>query len=134
MVIQLQSTKTSRSYWPLLRIFLNSKKTPLISPLFQNNHFISDFFKQKAKLFNIFYQIFFDNNSNLLKNFNQVTDRPLPFITNSAGDIGNIIQNLNSMKSHDHENISAWMLKICNDTTNKPDKFIFKQALNTEFF
>lgn len=134
MVIQLQSTKTSRSYWPLLRIFLNSKKIPLISPLFQNNHFISDFFKQKAKLFNIFYQIFFDNNSNLLKNFNQVTDRPLPFITNSAGDIGNIIQNLNSMKSHDHENISAWMLKICNDTTNKPDKFISKQALNTEFF
>ena len=38
------------------------------------------------------------------------------------------------MKSHDHENISAWMLKICNDTTNKPDKFISKQALNTEFF
>ena len=50
-------------------------------------------------------------------------------LTFSAGDIAKIIQNLNSNKAHGHDNISIWMLKICDDTICKPLDLIFKQAL-----
>ena len=77
-----------------LFIFFNNKKTLLISPLLHSYYFVSDFFKQKAMLFNIFSQMFSDINSNLPTNLNQLTDRPFSLITYSAGDIANIIQNL----------------------------------------
>ena len=46
--------------------------------------------------------------------------------TFSAGDIGKIIQNLNSNKAHGYDNISIWMLKICGNTTDL--ELVFKQA------
>ena len=52
-------------------------------------------------------------------------------VTFSAGDIGKIIQNLNSNKAHGHKNISIWMLKICNEVINKLLELSFKQALVT---
>ena len=93
MTIWLQN-KTSRSYRSFFFFFFNNKKTLLISPLLHSYYFVSDFFKQKAMLFNIFSQMFSDINSNLPTNLNQLTDRPFSLITYSAGDIANIIQNL----------------------------------------
>ena len=46
--------KNSKSYWLLLKIFLNYKKMPLILPFFTKNCFIKDF-KENAKLFNSFF-------------------------------------------------------------------------------
>ena len=85
-------------------MFLNSKKIPLIPPLFHSNRFISDF-KHKAELFNDF----FSNQYSLIKNTNHVTDRRLSSVTFSAGDIAKIIQNFNSGKAYGHDNISIRM-------------------------
>ena len=46
--------KNSKVYWPLSKIFLNSKKIPIIPPLFYENSFITDF-KEKARFFNFFF-------------------------------------------------------------------------------
>ena len=46
---------SSKTYWSILKIFLNNKKIPCISPLFYENKFITNF-KEKAELFNTFLQ------------------------------------------------------------------------------
>ena len=75
-----------------------------------------------------------NNYSKLPTSLIQVTDRHLSLITFSAGDITNIIQNLNSNKAYGHDNISIRMLKICGDTISKPLQLIFKQALITGIY
>ena len=78
--------KSSKTYWSLLKIFLNNKKIPLIPPLFHENRFITDF-KEKAELFNSF----FSNQCSLLKNCSKlptnlryVTDKRLRTINFTA--------------------------------------------------
>ena len=64
--------KSTKTYWSLLKIFLNNKNIPHIPPLFHENRFITDF-KEKAELFNSF----FSNQCSLLKNctnFPQIPD------------------------------------------------------------
>ena len=39
--------KSTKTYWDLLKIFLNDRKIPVIPPLFHNNKFVTDF-KEKA--------------------------------------------------------------------------------------
>ena len=116
--------KSSKTYWPLLKIFLNNKKFPLITPLFHKNRFITDF-KEKAELFNFF----FSNQCSLLKNCSK-------FFTNIryVTDIEKIIVSLNPNKAHGHDNISIRLLKICDHTICKSLELIFKQALTTGVF
>ena len=128
--------KNIKTYWSLLKIFLNNKKIPLIPPLFHENHFITDF-KEKAELFNFF----FSNQCSLLKNCSKrptnpryVTDKRLRTINFTADNIEKIIVSLNSNKVHGHDNISIRMLKICGDTICKPLELIFKRALTTGVF
>ena len=51
--------KNYKAYWPLIKMFLNNKKIYLISPLYYNNRFMTDY-KEKAELFNVFF-IFLNN-------------------------------------------------------------------------
>ena len=99
MTSKLQNTKnTSKSFWSLLKIFLTNKKIPLNPPFFHSNPFILDF-KHRAELFNDFFlksSSLINNNSKLPTNLNHVSDRHLPSVTFSAGDVAKIIQNLNS--------------------------------------
>ena len=125
--------KSTKTYWSLLKIFLNNKKIPLIPPLFHENRFITDF-KEKAELFNSF----FSNQCSLLRSCSKrptnpryVTDKRLRTINFTADNTETIIVSLNSNKAHGHDNISMHMLKICGDTNCKPLELIFKQALTT---
>ena len=45
---------SSRSYWSILKTFVNGKKIPIISPLLVNGKFATNFF-EKANLFNQFF-------------------------------------------------------------------------------
>ena len=131
--------KSTKTYWSLLKIFLNNKKIPLIPPLlplFHENRFITDF-KEKAELFNSF----FCNQCSLLKNCSKlptnlryVTHKRLRAINFTADNIEKIIVSLNSNKAHVHDSISIRMLKIYGDTICKPLELIFKQALATGVF
>ena len=65
-----------KTYWSILKTFLNNKKIPCIPPLFHENKFVTDF-KEKAELFNHF----FVNQCSLLSN-NSVLPTDLPQLTN----------------------------------------------------
>ena len=128
--------KSSKTYWSLLKIFLNNKKIPPVPPLFHENRFIINF-KEKAELFNSF----FSNQCSLLKNCSKlptnlryVTDKRLRTINFTTDNIEKIIVGLNPNKAHGHDNISIRMLKICGNTICKPLELIFKQALTTGVF
>ena len=69
-----------KTYWSILKTFLNNKKIPCIPPLFHENKFITDF-KEKAELFNHF----FVNQCFLLSN-NSVLPTDLPQLTNKCLD------------------------------------------------
>ena len=58
------------------------------------------------------------------------TDASLAKIVFTTDDIANIIKNLDSNKSHDHDNISIRMLKICGVSICKPLEVIFRTCLN----
>ena len=128
--------KSSKTYWSLLKIFLNNKKSRLYHRYFHENRFITDF-KEKAELFNSF----FSNQCSLLKNCSKlptnlryVTVKRLRTINFTTDNIEKIILSLNPNKAHGHDNISIRMLKICGNTICKPLELIFKQALTTGVF
>ena len=84
--------------------------------MFYENCFVTDFM-ENAKLFNVFFSkqcSHITNNSSLPADVNYITDKSS--VTFSAEDIGKIIQNLDSNKAHDHDNISIYTLKICDDS------------------
>ena len=111
--------KSSKAYWSILKSFLNNEKISVISPLYYENCFITNF-KEKAKLFNSFFYALY-RQSTICKYF--FTD-----------DIGEIIQNLNPNKAHGHDNVSIRMLKICGSSIYGPLELIFKEALSTGLF
>ena len=128
--------KSSKTYWSLLKIFLNNKKITLIPPLFNENRFIIDF-KEKAELFSSF----FSNQCSLLKNYSKLpanlrylTDQSLRTINFTVDNIQKVIVSLSPNKGYGHDNISICMLKTCGDTICKPLGLIFKQALTTGVF
>ena len=52
---KLLDPKTSqKSYWSILKTFLNNKKIPCIPPLLHQDKFVTDF-KEKANIFNNFF-------------------------------------------------------------------------------
>ena len=81
--------KSSKTYRPLLKIFLNHKKILLMSLLLHENRFIT-YFKEKAELF----ISFFSNQCSLLKNCSKlptnlryVTDKRFRTINFTADNI-----------------------------------------------
>ena len=52
----------------------------------------------------------------------------------TTGDIANIIKNLDSDKSHGHDNISIRILKFCGVSICRPFEIIFRTCLNHDKF
>ena len=128
--------KNAKAYWSLIKMLLNNKKIPLIPPLYYDNRFITDF-KEKAELFNSFFSkqcSLISNNSSLPNYINYTTEKRLSTVALSVESIGKIIQNLDSNKTHGHDNISIRILKICGDSIYQPLEKIFRQALITGVF
>ena len=89
----LNTQKSRKTYWSLLKIFLNNKKFPLKPPLFHENRFITDF-KEKAELLNSFFSnqcSLLTNCSKLPTNLRYVTDKRLRTINFTAGTIEKVI-------------------------------------------
>ena len=80
----------------------------------------------KVKLFNCFFSkqcSLKANHSELPTSLSFRTDKRLSSATFSAEDIAKIIQGLSPSKTHEHDNISIRMLKICGDTPSRPVHF-----------
>ena len=116
---KLLDSKTSpKSYWSILKTFVNNKKIPCIPPLFHNGKFIMDF-KEKAELFNDFFtrqRSLVNNNSKLPSILTKKTCQSLSTVEFSTNAILKIIRNLNPNKAHGHNMISIRMLKFCDES------------------
>ena len=126
---------SSKTYWSIMKTFVNGKKT-IIPPLLVNNNLIFNF-REKANVFNDFfvqqcqaiannsilptYQIFY--NQNRLRGFD-----------NDCEKISKLINGLNPQKIHGHDGISIRMVKLCNLTITKPLSSIYKNCLQQGVF
>ena len=54
ILLKVQTSTSSKTYWSILKTFLNNKKMPRIPPLFHENKFITNF-NEEAELFNVFF-------------------------------------------------------------------------------
>ena len=133
MMNPLTSTKT---YWSILKSFLNNKKIPCIPPLFHQNRYITKC-KDKAELFNNFFgnQCSLINNSSVLSSLLfKRTENVISSIDFGLDDIAKIIPNLDPNKPHDYDMISICMLKICGNSIYKPLQLIFRSCIENGKF
>ena len=134
---KLLDPKTSqKSYWSILKTFLNNKKIPCIPPLLHQDKFVTDF-KEKANIFNNFFAnqcSIVSNNSELPVTLTRKTHESLSTIDFSTDDILKIIRNLDPNKAHGHDMISIRMIKICDTSICRPLKLIFQACLESGKF
>ena len=112
------------------------KQVPCIPPVFHDNRFITDF-REKAELFNTFFanQCSSVRNSSVIPtDFKLFTDKSLSNITFIENDIGRIISSLDPNKGLDQDMMSIRILKICDDSINKPLRLIFRACLEHGMF
>ena len=129
---KLLDCKTSpKSYWSILKTFLNNKKIPCISPLLHNGKFIM-VFKKTTELFNDFFTMqrsLVNNNSELPSVLTKKTCKLLSTVEFSTNDTLEKIRNLEPNKGHGHDMISIRMLKICDESICKSLRIIFRSCL-----
>ena len=70
-----------------------------------------------------------NNNMTVLERVLYQTDASLAKTVFTTDDIANTIKNLDSNKSHGHDNISTWILKICGVSIYKPLEIILETCL-----
>ena len=83
-------------------------------PLYHDDKFVRNF-KEKSKIFNNYFVqqcLVINNNSTVPELILYQTAASFFKIVFTTEDIVNIIKNLDLNKSHGHDNISIWMLKI----------------------
>ena len=129
----MESTSiNAKCYWSLLIKILNNKKISCFPPLYYDDKFVCDF-KEKSKIFNNYFEqhcSVINNNSTAPERILYRADASLAKIVFIADDMANIIKNLDSNKSHGHDNMSIRMLKICGVSICKPLEIIFRTCLN----
>ena len=127
---------SSKTYWSLLKTFLNNRKIPVIPPLYHEGDFVTNF-KKTTELFNSFFASqcsLISNDGKLLSHLNYKTDYRLLTVNFSIDDIAKILQNLDPNKAHGHDKISIRMLQLCVNSICKPLELIFKQSMESGSF
>ena len=133
MVNALTSTKT---YWSILKSFLNKKRFPASLHCFHQNRYITKY-KEKTELFSNFFanQCALIKNSSLLPSvLFKRTENVISTIDLGSDDIAKIIQKLDPNKAHGHDMISIHMLKICANSIYKPLQLIFRLCIENGKF
>ena len=105
---KLANPSTSwKTYWSILKTFVNGKKIPIIPPLFVNDKFITNFL-EKANLFNEFFSKQcqpLQNNSTLPKSNTYHTENMLNDVTFDNEKLLKIIKSLDADKAHGYGGI-----------------------------
>ena len=121
-----------KTYWSVLKRFLKNKKIPCIPSLFHENKLVTDF-REKAEIFNSYFakQCSMINSDSFLPcEIIKKTNNSLYSVRFSTEDILQIINNLDSNKTHGHDEISIRMLKICGSSVCRPLQIIYKSCLD----
>ena len=120
-----------KTYWSVLKRFFKNKKTPCIPSLFHENKFVTDF-REKVEFFNSFFAkqcSLINNGSSLPSELKNNPGLSLYSIRFSTEDALKIISNLDTNKSHGHEEISIRMLKLCGSSVFRPLQIICNSCL-----
>ena len=124
-----------KTYWTILKKFLNKVKISNIPPLLVNGIFETDF-KKKASIFNEFFanQCSTLNNGSVIPDFKYKTEKRARFINFQLSDLSKIINNLNPNKANGHNNISIKMIQLCGDSIIPPLKTLLESAIKSGYF
>ena len=134
---KLNDPKTyPKTYWFILKTFVNASKIPLVPPLLVENKLVTDFFDKANVFYNFFAKqctpIF--NNSKIPVNIDFETREKLSSFEFCVDGIVKIIRSLDQNKAHGHDEISIRMIKLCASSVSKPLHLIFRNCLETESF
>ena len=124
----LDPATSPKSYWSILKIFLNNKEIPCIPPLLHENKFIIDF-RRKAEIFNTFFAkqcSLINTCSDLPTTLTKKTHESLSTIRFRSDDTLKIIKNFDPNKAHGHDMISIRTVKLYDASLCKPLELIFK--------
>ena len=127
---------SSKTYWPILKTFVNGQKIPIIQPLPVNDNFITNFL-EKANLFGEFFSKQcqpLQNNSTLPKSNTYHTENRLNDITFDNEKLLKLTQSLDANKAHGYDGISIRMLKLGSPSIIKPLSIIFQNCLESSAF
>ena len=122
-------------YWSLINKILNKAKIPIIPPLLENDIFVLDF-TAKAEIFNDY----FIQQCTTIDTGSELPPPSVPNTTLLTGfsisdeKILNIMRSLNPNKAHGWDDISARMIKICDDALLLPLRLIFESCLTQGVF
>ena len=125
-----------KTYWSILKLFVNGKKIPLIPAILFNDQLVTNF-SEKTNLFNEF----FTQQCNTIENDSTVpndlvfeTTERISAFDISKDEITKIIRSLDPNKAHGHDGISIRMLKLCASSISKPSPLLFKHSLENKCF
>ena len=128
---------TSRkSYWSILKTFLNNKKILVIPPILHDNKFITNF-KEKAEIFNNFFAkkcSLINTSSDFPSVLSKKTYKLQSAIYFTSDDILQIIMKIDPNKAYGHDMVSIRMIKICEASICKPLKLIFRSCFQNGKF
>ena len=125
-----------KTYWKILKTFVNGTKIPLIPLLLVGNQPVTDFLV-KANLFNDYFSqqcTTVDNDSSIPPNITCATEQKLSTLEFSTDDIVKIIKSLDPNKAHGHEEISIRMIKLCATSIAKPFSILFRNCFESQCF
>ena len=99
----------SKTYWKILKTFVNGTKIPLIPPLLVENQLVTDIFIKANLLNNYFsHQCWtVDNDSSIPLNIMFLTEQKLSTFGFCTSGIVKIIKSLDPHKAHGHNEISV---------------------------
>ena len=130
---KLNDPKTApKTYWAILKTFVNGSKIPLVPPLLVDNKLVTDFL-DKANLLNNFFAkqctpISDDSTAPVKINFE--TRERLLSLEFCVDDIVKIIRSFDQNKAHSHDEISIRMIKLCGSSISKSLHLIFRNCLS----
>ena len=124
-----------KKYWRALKKLINKSSATIIPPILFNGSFITNF-KEKCTVFNDYFksQCTLVATSSVLPPLNITTDLRLNRVYFTEKDIILHIRKLNVNKANGYDNISARILKICDDSIALPLFLIFKKCLEEKVF
>ena len=125
-----------KTYWSILKSFVNGKKIPLIPPILVKDQFVTNFL-EKANLFNEFFTQqcnTIENDSTLPNDLVFETTERISSFDISKDEISKIIRSLDPNKAHGHDEVSIRMLELYASTISKPLFLVFKHSLENECF
>ena len=101
----LDPSTSLKTYWSILKTFLNNKKIPTIPPVSHDNKFITDF-TQKTEIFNSHFSkecTTVINSNKIQSESSRKSNESLSSITFEIRGIEKIIKKLDPKKSHCHD-------------------------------